>query len=168
MAIQGNAYIQMKVDLSQTSALDLGTASLPLDKVYKNVLTNGTGNNQANQVFTDQRTLTASSTEDIDLSGSLSDAFGNTITFTAVKAILISSLSTNTNNVLVGGASSNQFINWVADSSDIITIPPGGMFMLTAPLGGFGVTAGTGDLLKIANSGGGSSVVYDVVLIGTV
>lgn len=42
------------------------------------------------------------------------------------------------------------------------------MFLLTAPdANGFGVTANTGDLLKITNSAGGTPVTYTVVLIGT-
>jgi hypothetical protein len=31
---------------------------------------------------------------------------------------------------------------------------------------GWGVTAGTGDLLKVANSAGSTSVNYDIVVIG--
>jgi len=31
----------------------------------------------------------------------------------------------------------------------------------------YAVTAGTGDLLKVANSAGGTSVTYDIVIIGS-
>jgi hypothetical protein len=132
-------------------------------------IANGTSANQANMVFSDTRTLTASSTESLDLSGSLTDAYGATIVFTKIVGIIVSASSANTNNVLVGGAASNAFINWVSDSTDKIVIRPGGTFALFSnDATGYAVTADTGDLLKIANSSSGTSVTYDIILIGCV
>lgn len=55
----------------------------------------------------------------------------------------------------------------MANSSDIINIRPGGALILLAPdATGYAVTAGTGDLLRIANSAGSTSVTYDIILIG--
>lgn len=161
--------VQLGVDLTNTGSSDLGTAT-DLVKALNLVgvtFSNGTGANQANQMFADQRTLTASSSEDLDLAGVLTNNLGSTVTFARVKAIIVKASSSNTNNVLVGGASATQFVNWVANASDIITVRPGGAFILLAPdATGYAVTAGTGDLLKIANSGGTTSVTYDIILIG--
>ena len=58
-------------------------------------------------------------------------------------------------------------MNWVSDSSDVIVLHAGGAFLLIAPdTTGYGVTATTGDILKIANSGPNVSVTYDIVIIG--
>lgn len=159
------------IDLAATqrSALDLVAATAPLSVQKNLILRNGTGAGNADRMFSDQRTLTASSTEDLDLAGTLTDAFGATCTFARIKLIHIEALSTNTNNVLVGGAAANQFINWVSDATDKVVVRPGGSLTLTtgsADGTGYAVTAGTGDLLRIGNSGAGSSVVYNVVLIG--
>ena len=44
---------------------------------------------------------------------------------------------------------------------------PGGTLLLVAPnAAGYAVTAGTGDLLKVANSGGSTGVTYDIVIVG--
>ena len=41
------------------------------------------------------------------------------------------------------------------------------MLLLVAPgAAGYAVTAGTGDILKVANSGAGTGVTYDIVIVG--
>ena len=129
-------------------------------------ITDGTGVLKAETIFRDNRTLAASATEDIDLAGVVTDSFGATITCTKVKAMLIYGAAANTNNVQVGGAAANAFINWVASATDIIEVPPNGMFFLIAPTSaGYAVTAATGDLLTITNGGGGTPVTYDIIIV---
>ncbi|OGB94026.1 MAG: hypothetical protein A2Z31_00225 [candidate division NC10 bacterium RBG_16_65_8] len=159
----------VKVDLTSilTSALDLATAQAALTYLKSIALTDGTGADQADQVWHDQRTLGASATENLDLAGSLTNALGATVTFARVKAILVFAAVGNTNNVQVGGAASNGFINWVASATDIINVRPGGLFLLVArDATAYAVTAGTGDILKMTNSSGSTSVTYDIILIG--
>lgn len=132
-------------------------------------LTHGTGANQANAQFFDRRTLAASATEDIDLAGGLTDAFGNALVFTKIRAIGIQALATNTNNVLLGGAASNQLATLFGAVNDVIVVRPGGLFLVVAPdAAGYAVTAATGDLLKIANSAGSTGVTFDIAILGTV
>jgi hypothetical protein len=53
-------------------------------------------------------------------------------------------------------------------AGDGIALRPGATFVWISPdATGVTVTAGTGDLLNIANSGAGTSVTYDVIIIGT-
>ncbi|MCI0685727.1 MAG: hypothetical protein L0Y54_00600 [Sporichthyaceae bacterium] len=131
-------------------------------------LANGTGANQADRDFHKQNTLAASATEDLDLAGGLVDAFGAAITFARVKALVVAAAVANVNNVEIGGAGVNSFINWVADATDKIRVRPGGVFALFAPdATGYPVTPATGDLLRIGNGGAGSSVTYDVIIIGS-
>jgi len=163
----GNARLTFTGELDST--VNLGSVSHLLSYVQNPAFANGTGANQANMVFADTRTLAASTSESLDLSGVLTNAFGASILFTKIKGIIIAAAAANTNNVLVGGAASNAFINWVGDATDIITVRPGGLFCLMAPdATAYAVTAGTGDLLKINNSSSGTGVTYDVILIGTV
>ncbi len=151
-------------------AIDAKTGALsnPRDVLSKSIqksFSNGTGNNQADKIFRDQRTLADGANESLDLAGMLTDPFGATLTFVKVKAVIIENLST-TQTLTVGGAASNQFINWVGAATDTVKIPPGGFFAISAPLAGFGVTAGTGDLLKVLNSAG-AACTYNVIVIGT-
>lgn len=125
----------------------------------------GTGVGNADKVFFGERTLGASGTENLDLAGSLADPFGATITCAKVKAMMFTASSGNTNNVNVGGAGSNTFVGPFADATDIVSIPPGGTFFVTAPVSGWTVTASTGDILKIANSGGTTGITYKVMIV---
>lgn len=152
-----------------TAALDLASGSVPLAIRRAVNLTSGTGAGKADRIFHDRRTLAASATEDLDLAGVLADAFGATLTFARVKLLYVAAAVGNTNNVIVGNATSNGFVSWVGGAAHTVTVRPGGFLALgagEADAVGYAVTAGTGDLLKIANSGAGTAVTYDVVLIG--
>ena len=159
--------IATKILTKQTGTNDLGTVTFDMDKHDKTNLGTGTGSNQADLIFADTRTLTASGTEDLDLTGSLVDALGNTLTFAKIKAISIKASSGNTNNVTVSPAAANGFLGPFNAAADLVSIPPNGSFMVTAPVGGWTVTAATADLLTIANSAAGTDVIYDIVIIGT-
>lgn len=151
----------------ETSPLDLAAVSAPAALEVKLNLTNGTGANQASKIFSDSRVLAASASESLDLAGSLTSALGATLTFATVKAILIRAKATNTNNVVVGPAASNGFLGPFGDATDRVAIKPGGVLMVAAPATGWTVTAGTGDLLSVANSSSGTEVGYDIILVGT-
>jgi len=104
-------------------------------------------------IWMDQRTIAASSADDLDLYGGLTNSFGTTINFTSIKGIIIYADSANTNDVLVGGDGSAAFVNWVSASNDVVVVKPGGLFALINPqANGYAVTATTADILQIANS----------------
>jgi hypothetical protein len=148
-------------------AIDLQTRSAPgaLRRTYG--WADGAGANQANRVWASRRTLGASANESLDLAATLLDAFGVAITFARVRALIIAPNAANTNNVAVGGAAANGFLGWVGTATDTIVVRPGGLLVLVAPDAvGYVVTPATGDLLKVANSGAGTSVTYEVAIVG--
>jgi hypothetical protein len=148
------------------NALDLGSVSAPYTVNKRIKLTSGTGAQQADLIFTDTRTVSASGTDALDLAGSLTGSFGATLTIVKLKLMLVRAASGNTNNVRVNRPASNGVPLFLA-ASDGIDVLPGGLFCWCAPGAGVTVTASTGDLLNIDNSSSGTSVSYDVVLIGT-
>lgn len=129
-------------------------------------LTSGTGNSQCDLEYIAQRTLIASANEDLDLAGSLLDPFGATLTFVKVRGLYIKAAAGNTNSVVIKPAAANGFNGPFGAAAHTITLPPGGVFLVTAPVGGWAVTAGTGDKINIANSAAGTSVTYDIHVIG--
>jgi hypothetical protein len=158
----------LKINATGTIALDLDTPDDPLVKDYTQLLSSGTGLNQASNMFHDQRTLTASSTENLDLSGVLTNAFGVVLTFTKIKVLFVKAAVANTNDVLLGNGT-NPFIGpFGAAGASVVTVKPGGIALFIAPdANGYAVTAATGDILKVANSAAGTSVTYDIVILGT-
>lgn len=137
-----------------------------IDKTFLMSLLNGVGLDKAEKVWQSTRTLAASATEDLDLSGGLTDIYGVSLTFTKIKAILIAALKANTNDVIVGNAAINALLLFgVATATR--AIKPGSFDLYTDnSAAGIVVTAGTGDLLKILNGGGGTGVTYDIIVVG--
>lgn len=167
MAATLSGEIIVKALLNYRNALDLDTVKDDLAKTYTKKFTNGSGLNQADLIWHDQRTLSASASENLDLAAVLTDAFGTTLTFLRVKALIIAAAAGNTNNVEVGGHATAAFVNWVKDATDIVVVRPGGVLCLIAPdATAYAVTATTGDMLKVANSAGSTSVTYDVIIVG--
>lgn len=165
-----NSKLAISITADHIKDLDLASGKVALAKVYQAVLSSGTGVGQADLLFHDQRTLSASATENLDLSGSLADAFGATLAFVKVKAIVFVAASTNTNNVIVGGDVTNTFFPMFGAETDSLILRPGATFALIAGVGdstGYAVTAGTADLLKVTNSAGTTGVTYDVYVFGT-
>jgi hypothetical protein len=162
-----NASINLAISASLVNSLDLGDVTQIVSNTSGFPLTDGTGANQAKSLFSDTRTLAASGTENLDLAGTLLDAFGAAISFTKIKALIIKASAGNTNDVLVGGAGANACFSFFNASTDKLRVKPGGMIALIAPdVNGYAVTAATADLLTVANSAAGTGVTYDVIIIG--
>lgn len=162
-----DATVTLRVAYGFSAALDLQTATAPYDRARTDTFAAGTGADQADRGWSDQRTLAASASEDLDLAGSLTDPAGATITFARVKLILVEAAAANTNNVVVGGAASNAFVGPFGDATDTIAVRPGGFLLLVAKdATAYAVTAGSGDLLTVTNSAGSTSVTYNIAIIG--
>jgi hypothetical protein len=163
------ASLAVSVAAELTGALDLATADVPLNKKYKTDLASGIGAGNADRIWHDQRSIAASGVDDIDLAGVLTDALGAGVTMARVKAIIIKAADGNTNNLIVGNTTSNGFISWVGAATHTVTVRPGATLALIAGSGdatAYAVTAGTADLLRVANSSSGTPVTYDVIVIG--
>jgi hypothetical protein len=155
--------VSLGIRATETAASDLSSARDLLNMALSQAFTDGTGNNQCDKIFHDERTLPGGFTEDLDLSGVLLGKLSTTpIAFAKVKLILVVNKSA-TLTVSVGGATT-QFVNWVGASGDIVKIAPSGFMFLVAPLAGYAVTNSSADLLTISSSG---AAVYDIVIAGS-
>lgn len=155
----------LRVTSNLTSALDLLTATAPLTYTSQVDLATGTGAGLADMQWSDQRTLAASATEDLDLAGTLTGPLGTTLTFARVKGLLVKAAATNTNDVQISRAAAG--IPLFAATGDLIPVKPGGLFLWVAPNAtGIVVTPTTADTITITNSAGTTSVTYDIIVIG--
>lgn len=161
------ADIRLSVTGHHTSALDLGSADLPFTLASAVSLLSGVAAGMVDRVFTDQRTLAASTAEDLDLAGVLLDAFGAAITFAKIKAIVIKAAAGNTNSINVSRPAGATGVPIFLAISDGFVLPPGFTFAWFGSGAGVTVTAASGDLLTITNAAGGTSVTYDVIILGT-
>lgn len=163
-----SAVVRVTVDGKLSGAVDIGEVIHNILYGPTYALSDGSGADQISQVFADQRTLTASATEDLDLNGVLVNAIGATVSFTKVRGLMIRAAAANVNDVVVGAAATNAVSTIFGATTHTIKVKPGGVLLLMAPdVNGYGITAATADLLKIANGGAGTSVVYDIVVLGS-
>lgn len=162
-----SSRLRVSLTAERKDVLDLATTVTPLSVVHELVTANGVGAGKANLIWHDQRTLTASSTENLDLAFLSATPFsGNTI-LKRITGILVYAAPTNINNVVLGAHASAAWAG-LLNAAGTITVRPGGFFSAgSADAIGHAVVASTGDQLKVANSGSGSSVVYDIVIIGS-
>lgn len=164
MALTTN--ISVRLAATMTAALDLSTPVDALERLITQDMASGVGSGQADLMWHDRRTLDASANEDLDMAGVLTTGLGTTLALARVKLVWIYAAAGNTNTVVVTRPASNG-VPIFAAASDAIPVRPGGQLLVTAPdATGYAVTAGTGDLINIGNGGSGTTVTYDVVIIG--
>lgn len=136
------------------------SARFNLDKV----LQDGTAADKADRVWKDVRSLAGSANEDIDLR-SVTDAFGASISFVEIVAIIIEAASANAGNIEVKPSASNGFTGFLKDASDILVLKPGTSLMLFNSADGQYSTTTSNKSLNFNNTAG-STAAYTVTVIG--
>lgn len=161
--------VSVAVTAKMTGTTGLGTVLSPLAKSYGATLADGVLAGMANELYHAQRTLAASTTEDLDLNGAvLLDPLGGPAQFARIKGLVVMAAAANTNNVVVGAAAANTWIGLLG-ATHTIMLRPGAVFAAFAggaDATGYVVTPGIGDLLKVANSGPTTGVTYDIIVYG--
>lgn len=129
-------------------------------------IASGTGAGMADKVYGATRTLAASGTEDLDLSGALTNQLG-TVVFVKIKAIFVYAAAANTNSVQVTRTATTGVNSPFLADGDGISLSPGAMFLWASPTTGGTVTNATDDTLTVTNSAGGTGVDYTIIIVGT-
>lgn len=137
---------------------------IDIDKIIQ--LLDGSGAGKANKSwYGANRSIAGSGTDVLDLAGTLVDAFGATLTFTKVRAIVIMPSASNGSTLKMGGGT-NPIVSLFNANTEKLVLRPGGLFMLVAPdATGYAVVAATGDNLTISNDSA-SAATYDILIVG--
>lgn len=166
MATNLSGSITLQIQMVYQNALDFSSPTDSVNKSYTLSLTDGTGLNQAQKMFSDARS-TDNTGESLDLStsGGLTTAFGADFSLTKIKAIIIVASTANPTTVVVSrpATAGAGFFDTDGDST---TLRPGGWFVWTAPdATAVTITNSTDDAIKIA-AGTAATVAYDIFIIG--
>ena len=175
MAKDLDTQLNLRIIWKHTNQPDSALSSLSPKIVDSNTmelldtLTDGTAQpDVARILWHDIRILAGSANETFDLYGGIEDNFGEVINFTTVRAfsIINRNPSTDADGILEVGAGTNAWSTWLGDPTDLVKIGPGGcMFIWNPSSAGCAVTAGTGDILKVNNTGAGD-IEYQIAFIG--
>lgn len=151
-----NAKLSLSIHSDLSGTPDRGSAVHSVVEKITASFANGTGANQANNMFVDDFTISGAGAQTYDLAGGLTNGIGVALTFTALKALIVR--NSGTAELSMGGGS-NPFLGWLGASGDLVKIPAGGLLLLTDPTAaGQGVTAGTGDILRLSGTDAAGSV----------
>ena len=166
-----SSTVRVRLAASQTGSNDFGGPEFSPEMETAINLQNGTGAGQADLLYVDERSVAASSNDDIDLNGVLAQAIGGTFNAVELVALIVinapKSGVANLSSLTVGGAT-NPFIGFLGGTAPTIgPIGPGGHLSIGAPgATGIGtVTPATADQLRIANGAGGTAV-YQIAILG--
>jgi hypothetical protein len=157
--------INFSIIASLTNPADFGTTTFPLTYNKGFMLASGVGLNQADMIWSDQRTLGSGANEDIDLAGSLTSHISGTLTLARVKGLWIYASSANTVNLTVSRPASLGAALFSAAGDALVLKPGGAFFWLDPSAAGVTITGGSTDLVVNILAGAASSV-YDIVVIG--
>src|SRR3569832_182902 len=145
-----------------------GLASAPNAQFNINpqmIISSGLLAGQADLCYMATRTIAASGSDNIDLSGTtFQDPLNVNLAMAKVCASYVKAAPGNTNNVVIGNGT-NPFVGPFGAAAHTLALTPGDWVLITnSTLAGWGVTAATADILKIANSGGSTGVTYDIAV----
>jgi hypothetical protein len=156
------------------SASDQNTDSYSLS------ITNGTGANGTGDIkYSTLLTIAGNNSNQIDLSGSLTDRYGATVNFARIKCLHVRVLGTADDAASTGGpvdvgggTAGQEFVNWISTNTAKVRIGgaagrKGCLHLSCDDATAYAVTNSTGDKLKFTNVHATNSVKVAVVLIGS-
>lgn len=130
-------------------------------------LTAGTGAGAASKVYWDSRALAGTTRQTYDLSGALLNPLGEAVVFTKVRAIFLV-VTSGPGPLEVGGGSdgagANAFVSWL-NTAAAETVIDKALVVIRQDATAYAVTAGTGDIFAVYNSGA-TSTTYKLILVG--
>jgi len=128
-------------------------------------LATGTAASQARYQWYDTRTLAATA-EELDLAGGVTDAFGDALTFTKVRHLMIHNRNTTAGHILtVGPGTTNGVTTIWAGTSPTEICGADGYLIKDSPTDGYVITGGSADTIKI--NAGTNTVSYDIIVVDT-
>lgn len=162
MSVNIDFALSFKAD--EQGAGDLGVPRKPHILEFLKAYASGTGTNQFDLIWSDERTLVAT-TDSLDVVGGITDAFGVAISMAKLTGFLIWNKSTTTGYDLIVGNGTNPIVTGLFNAAaDRIKVKPGGLLLWLSPVDGVAVAAGASDVLKIDS--GSNTITYQVILLG--
>ena len=161
--------IKASIQWAFQESLALTTVGDASQLAYDDALASGTAADQADRIWSDQRTLAAGANDDLDLTALAHSVFGSTVSINLarVKAILIIHTSTTAGERLwLDSSVTNGFTGPFAGSATSkLEIGADSAALLASKKDGW-ATASNNKVLRIHNAGAHTAV-YNIVVLGT-
>lgn len=136
-------------------------AKMPISVTGSRGYTDGSSDNQGDVVIF-ERSTPAAAADTWDLTGGLTDIYGNTVTLAKIREIWIHNLSTTSGELLTLGGNVMSVLGGAAGDTPIIH--PNGHWIMAAPIDGYAVVGAASDALTV--DPGANTISYDMRIIG--
>ena len=155
--------ITVKVEISGTILGSDGARQVILANLSK-TFSDGAGANKVGQAWWDKARNLDTTTENLDLAGTLATFNGDTLGLTDMKLLLIENKTETTgDNVILKDGASNPLAGLLGGTSPTLTIGPGGILLYVSPVDGVAVAAGSADTIGIETN---DDVDYQILVVG--
>lgn len=168
MPISASVEARIRVSGEKTAGLGNEKVSKLLEHFFQ--IAEGVGLGQADQIYADERTVAAATTDAIDLSGTLKDIFNaNVVGVTLVTVMIVNRNMAgvaNTTTLTVGGGA-NPITGLFTGAAHTMPVRPGQAVLFDGSQSAVGlgpIVAATGDILNVVNPAGAANT-YGIVLI---
>lgn len=161
-----SATLDFKISMSQSKSNNVvGDLFFQGDFALSQTFGDGVTANNFDRGYIGQRSVASASNDDMDLNGIITDAFGAAISAVELVAIVLMNrprdpaAAANTTNLTLG-VGSNPVVGYMGGTTPTIgPMRPGNLTVLMNPdaSGLCTITAGTGDILRVANSSGATN-----------
>lgn len=161
-ATTGDFAVTLRVQ--ETGTADLGVPAMVHLFDLQKSLTSGTSSNQADKVWSDERSVTSGVPDDVDLMGALTGAIGGTLNLTKPVGLCIWNESTTAGQYLTVGADGTApvYSGLFGASDDAVIVQPNGVLCWWSPISNATATATTADILQVAAASG--TVTYRILV----
>lgn len=154
--------ITVKVEISGTILGSDGAKQVILANIAKS-FSDGAGANKVGQAWWDKTRNLDTTTENLDLAGTLATFNGDTLGLTDLKVLLIENKTETTgDDVILKNGASNP-VGIMGGTNPTLPIGPGGFLLLVDPIDGITVTGGSADTIGIETT---DDVDYQILVVG--
>lgn len=163
MAVTSSISVSCKC--METGTGDLGTPQCYHVWNWALGLTSGTTANKADLVWSDTRTLTATS-ENLDVVGGLTGLLGTVLSFVEIVAVFVKNNSA-TGTLTIGNGTNPAYAGLFGAGTHTIAVNAGGMWGWVSPADGPGClvpVGSTGDIIKVDS--GAATISYSILVLG--
>lgn len=139
-------------------------AMLPVNYSYERTFTEGTGTDQIGSVWKDDTRSLATTSEDLDIAGGVTDFQGAASAFNNVKVLWFQNLDTDSGDLFyLKPGSTAPVTSILGGTTPTLTIGPGGLCLLINPIDGYAVTAASADKIAVQSADNSD---YQILIAG--
>jgi hypothetical protein len=163
MANETVEYVRVQVIVeARVSGLDGSRLVVPYNREW--YFTEGTGSLQVGQAWYDASRTLATTSEDLDLNGTLAAFNGGTVDLNNIKIMVLENLDTDTgDHLFLKQGSAQPCATVLGGTTPTLKVGPGGAAILINPTDGYVLGAGASDTLAVETVDNSS---YKVIVVG--